>query len=170
MNTSVVFRLARGLQAAGLGVLRFNFRGVGQSQGGHDGQGGEELDLESALDHLQACFPDLELWAAGFSFGARTAAAHAVVDNRVRRVVLVALPVAAFDASFLPELTKPGLILMAEHDEFGNLSELESRFPDLHPELERDEIPGVEHFFKGQTKQLQERVRAYAVRSLGDST
>jgi len=166
MNNTVVFRTARGLEQAGLAVLRFDFRGVGASEGVHDGAGGEEEDLAAALDHLEGEFPGLELWAGGFSFGARTAASYARKDPRISRVILVALPVKAYDCSFVREIKKPGLVLMAGKDEFGTLSDLKQRFPDLHPGLETDEIPGVDHYFHGATTELSSRVRAYAQKSL----
>ncbi len=168
-DNSVVFRAARGLQLAGLAVLRFNFRGVGKSQGERDGRGGpdgEEGDLAAALDHLERELPGVELWAGGFSFGSRTAASLARNDARVARVILVALPVGAFDLSFIRELRKPGFILMAGKDEYGTLDVLKLRFPDLYPGLETDEIPDVNHYFHGATAELQSRVRAYAERVL----
>ncbi len=167
MSNSVVFRAARGLQLAGLAVLRFNFRGVGKSEGIHDGNGGEEGDLRAALDHLAKELPGVDLWAGGFSFGARTAASYSRKDDRVVRLVLVALPVGAFDLSFLPEVKKPGFVLMAQNDQFGTLETLQMRFPNLYAGLETDEIAGVDHFFQGKTDEVQERVRAYAARTIG---
>jgi alpha/beta superfamily hydrolase len=166
MNSSVVFRAARGLELAGLEVVRFNFRGVGTSDGTHDGSGGEQEDLRAVIDWLAARSSGRELWAGGFSFGSRVAAAMAAVDDRVRRVVLVALPVRAFDCSFIRDVRKPGLIVMAEQDEYGTRAELLDRYPDLHPALEVVEIAGTGHFFEGATQTLQETVRAWAERSL----
>jgi alpha/beta superfamily hydrolase len=166
MSSSVVFRAARGLELAGVQVLRFNFRGVGRSEGVHDGKGGEGEDLRAALDWLEERSQGLELWAGGFSFGSRTAALLAAEDQRIARVVLVAFPVAAFDCSFIREVRKPGLILMAENDEYGTRSQLLARYPDLHPDLEVVEIPGAGHFFEGATQAVQERVREWAERTL----
>lgn len=166
LNNNVVFRAARGLQQAGLAVLRFNFRGVQRSEGEHHGQGGEAEDLGAALDWLAARHPDLELWAGGFSFGARTAAQRAGTDARIRRVVLVALPVRKFDCAFLRAVRQPGLILMAENDEYGTLDELRAQFPDLPATWELDQVPGVGHFFEGATQAVSERVRAWSVRQL----
>jgi alpha/beta superfamily hydrolase len=166
MNSSVVFRAARGLQIAGIEVLRFNFRGVGRSEGAHDGHGGEGDDLRAAIGWIGARSPGAELWAGGFSFGSRTAAAVAAREARIARVVLIALPVKAFDCSFVREVRKPGIIVMAENDEFGNRAELLERFPDLLPELEVVEIAGTGHFFEGATQALQEIVRAWAERTL----
>ena len=90
LDSSVVFRVARGLQAAGLAVLRFNFRGVGASAGDLPGDGEAEADLSAALDWLGERLPGMPLWAAGYSFGARTAGGLAVRESRIERVILVA--------------------------------------------------------------------------------
>ncbi|MEE8467374.1 MAG: alpha/beta hydrolase, partial [Planctomycetota bacterium] len=76
MASNVVFRVARGLREAGLAVVRFNFRGVGESEGAPMGPGrledpsGEVDDLRAVLHWLGGEHPDLELWAGGYSFGA----------------------------------------------------------------------------------------------------
>src|SRR5208282_5872766 len=70
MHNKVVFRGAKSLHRAGLPVLRFNFRGVGLSEGQHDCGRGERDDVRSALDFLSAEFPGLPVVLAGFSFGA----------------------------------------------------------------------------------------------------
>ena len=165
MNNTVVFRTARGLAEAGLAVLRFNFRGVGRSGGVHDGRGGEEADLGAALDHLGQEFPGIELWSGGFSFGARTAASQARGDPRVARIVLVALPVRAYDCSFVREIRTPGLILMAGRDAFGTLADLKREFPERYSLLEADEIPDADHFFQRAGDEVQRRVRSYAQRA-----
>jgi alpha/beta superfamily hydrolase len=170
MNTTAVFRSARGLEEAGLAVLRFNFRGVGKSAGVHDGKGGEELDLAAAIDWMAAEFPGKELWAGGFSFGSRTLGSYAPKDARVKRILLVALPVRVFDCSFVRRITQPGMILMAEHDEFGTLSELRELFPDLPPRLVTEEIQGTNHYFVDRTQELQARVRRWAEESLANRT
>jgi len=166
MHNKVVFRAARGLQKAGLAVLRFNFRGVGRSAGEHGGGVGEVDDLGAALDWLHTRHSEAELWAGGFSFGSRIASMRAVTDTRIARLVLVALPVLAFDVSHVEEITQPGFILMAEKDEFGTLAELERRFPRALSQLETSEVPGVGHFFDDQTSEVQSRVQAYARRAL----
>jgi alpha/beta superfamily hydrolase len=166
LDNKVVFRAARGLQYAGLAVLRFNFRGVGRSDGHHDGHGGEALDLGAALDFMATRHPDLELWAGGFSFGSRTAIERATIDSRIVRLVLVAVPVSAFDVTALRDVKQPGFILMAENDQFGTLSELRRSFPDIERRFELSEIPGQGHFFDDTTQEVQARVRDYAERAL----
>lgn len=166
MDNKVVFRAGRGLQEAGLAVLRFNFRGVRRSEGQHDGKDGEVEDMGAALDWMQARYPDVEPWGGGFSFGARVAAQRAVSDTRIRRLILVALPVLAFDVSYITQVKQPGFILMAEKDEFGTLAELERRFPGVLARFETSEVPGVGHFFDDRTSEVQSRLQAYAQRVL----
>jgi len=165
MHNNVTFRIARALQGAGLAALRFNFRGAGASEGAHDGGPGEVDDAAAALDWLAERRPGLPLWAAGFSFGARTATLLATRDERVQRLICVALPCRAFDCSGLMAVRQPAYVLAAGEDQFGDLAELRARFPDLPRGIETDEIPGVDHFFRGATPELERRIRSYAERS-----
>ena len=167
MENNVVFRTARALQTAGLVVLRFNFRGTGESEGTHDGGPGEVEDARAALEWLGAQHPDLPLWAGGFSFGSRTTAALAAQDSRVACFVAVALPCLAFDCSVVLEVEQPGIVMMAGGDGFGTAAALAEMFPAWPGNLEVDEIPGVDHFFTGKTPELEARVRAWAGRMLG---
>lgn len=163
MNSNVVYRAARGLQEAGLAVLRFDFRGVRRSEGTHDGSGAEEGDLEAALAWLEDRFPGLPRWAAGFSFGARTTVGLlARRPELARRVLLIALPVRAYPCEAAAHLEAPGLVLMAGADEFGTRADLEARFPELASRMEVDELPDLDHFFTGGLELLQARVQAWA--------
>jgi len=166
LRSTPVFRAARGLALARVAALRFNFRGVGRSAGEPDGEGGEEGDLAAALDFLAGRFPGRELWAGGFSFGAWTAANLALRDTRIRRLVLVALPVEAYAVEPLRELRVPGLSISASGDVFGDLALLRERLPEWAGVLELEEIEGADHFFQRRTAELQERVRQYANRVL----
>ena len=162
MHNNVVFRIARGLQRAGLVVVRFNFRGVEESEGTHDGRGGEVEDARAVLGWLAEQHPGLPLWAAGFSFGSRTVAELSAGEPRVARLLCVALPCKAFDCSAILRVRQPGLVLQAGNDAFGNLADLRERLPDLPPAIQLDEIEGEEHFFRGATPELEARVRAWA--------
>ena len=162
LDNNVVFRIARGLQTAGLAALRFNFRGAGNSDGVHDGKGAEEEDARAALDHLQRERPGIPLWAAGFSFGSRTVASLARREPRIERLLLVALPCRAFDCSFIAELRTPAHLLMAGEDQYGTLRDLRERVPQLPGNVDVEEIEGVDHFFRGATPELERRVRSWA--------
>src|SRR5439155_19506310 len=87
MHNKVVYRMARALRRSGSVVLRFNFRGVGQSQGEHGHGKGELEDAGVLLDWLRARYPELPYAAAGFSFGSRIALRLGCSGAGVRRVI-----------------------------------------------------------------------------------
>lgn len=167
MRNTIVYRIARALRGAGLATLRFNFRGVGASEGVHDGEGAEEGDAAVALDFLAARHPGHELWAAGYSFGSRTVGRLATRDERIARLVLVAFPLAAYDCSFLRDVRQPGLLVFGGGDPFGTLTELAQLYPDCPERLEVEEIVGADHFFRGRTPILEALVHDYALRVTG---
>jgi alpha/beta superfamily hydrolase len=163
MRNAIVVRTARALRAAGMATLRFDFRGVEASEGVHDGEGAEEGDAAAGLDLLSERFPERPLWAAGYSFGARTVCGLALSDERIGRLVLVALPLAAYDCSFLADVRQPAFLLFAGGDEFGTLTELATELPDLPERFEVDQIEAADHFFRGRTAILEEKIRAHAL-------
>ena len=93
MHTKAVYQATKGLVRAGCAVLRFNFRGVGASEGSFTGGAGEKEDFTAALDYMHARYPDLPLWAAGFSFGSWIALETGAVDDRVTVLIGIAPPV-----------------------------------------------------------------------------
>lgn len=165
-RNTIVFRIARALRGNGLATLRFNFRGVEGSEGVHDGKGAEESDAAAGLDELERRHPGLPLWAAGYSFGARTVCGLASRDGRIQRLVLVALPVTRYACEEIDLVAQPGLLILGSQDQFGTRAELAERHPGLHSRMHVVEIDGADHFFRGRTPQLEETVRAYARRSL----
>ncbi len=169
MRNTVVFRTARALRSAGIATLRFNFRGVEGSEGSHDGNGAEELDMRAGLDWLEGELPGSPLWAAGFSFGSRTAIGLALKDERIRTLIAVAPPVRIYDVSDLMSVRQPGLILMGSLDEFGTLPELEEQFPNLPAGLETQEIEGADHLFRRRSPMVEACVEDFANRMLDRS-
>ena len=94
MHNKVVYRIARTFLEAGFAVLRFNFRGVGLSEGIHDEGRGEEDDLRAAMKFVNQRFPGAKLWLAGFSFGSAV-----VLRVACREIGVVGLVAAGFPAS-----------------------------------------------------------------------
>jgi len=170
MHSSVVYRVARGMSGAGLGTLRFNFRGVGTSAGVHDEGPGEADDMTSACEWLRGEYPGLSLWLAGFSFGARTALLCAQRDEGVERALLVALPVLAFECPGLDEVTVPTLVLQAENDDFGNHAAVHEQYPNLPGGVRTACVRGTDHFFEGRLDALEQLVGETAESWLEDPT
>ena len=165
MHNTIVFRTARALRAAGGATLRFNFRGVEGSEGEHDGDGSEEEDAAACLDHLENLYPGLPLWGAGYSFGSRTVGSLATRNSRMVRLILIALPVDAYDCDRVASVTQPTFCVWGSRDEFGTLRSFERRYPDHPLTIETLEIEGGDHFFRGRTPRLEEAVLDFARRS-----
>ena len=101
MHTKAVYRATKALAGLGCAVLRFNFRGVGQSQGTFDNAVGELDDFGAGLDFMASRYPGADLWAAGFSFGAYVALTAGDRDDRVSTLIGIAPALHMYDFSGL---------------------------------------------------------------------
>ncbi|AKJ27605.1 alpha/beta hydrolase [Caldimonas brevitalea] len=153
MDNKVVQTLARAFVASGWRAVRFNFRGIGASQGVWDAGRGEIDDMLTAVARHQRDGEALAL--AGFSFGAYVAsqAAARIGHERVRRLVLVGPATGNFEVAAVPEHT---LVIHGEQDDVVPLSAtLDWARPQHLPVVV---IPGVGHFFHGQLPLLKNLV------------
>ncbi|MGB6899529.1 MAG: alpha/beta hydrolase [Candidatus Acidiferrum sp.] len=101
MHNKVVYQAAKSLDALGLPVLRFNFRGTGLSEGKHDRGEGERGDVRAALDFLAGEFPNTPLLVCGFSFGCWVGLRVGCEDARVKLLIGLGAPVNNADFSYL---------------------------------------------------------------------
>jgi alpha/beta superfamily hydrolase len=157
MDNKVVQTLARAFVQAGWSTVRFNFRGVGGSEGVHDEGRGELADM-LALVAAQAAQGPLAI--AGFSFGAFVAAGavHALVGSRpIEKVVLVGTAAARFQVpAVAPELHDATLVIHGEQDDTVALSAvMDWARPQSLPVTV---VPGGAHFFHGQLPLLKNLV------------
>jgi alpha/beta superfamily hydrolase len=146
LHNKVVFRSARALTRAGYATLRFNFRGVGVSEGRYDQGVGEVGDFRAALDEAERR-GGLPIIAGGFSFGAAVALRAIAGDGRVAALIAAGLPL---DPRFLgpPELPRPSvpaLFVTGEGDTFGPPATLRDF---LGESGEVVIVPGADHFFQ----------------------
>jgi alpha/beta superfamily hydrolase len=163
MHFKVVFRAAKALQNQGIAALRFNFRGVGRSDGTHDGGVGEQEDVRAALSELTRRQPGLPLLLGGFSFGSAMTAKVAAGDERVKAVLILGFPITRLDSTAdLAEVRQPRLFVQGSEDEFGPGSAIRKLVSSL-PEPKRLEvIEGADHFFTGRLDELQAPIEAWA--------
>ena len=164
MHTKAVYRSAQGLNDAGLAALRFNFRGVGTSTGSHDDGIGEQDDLRTALDWLEAEYPNLPLVVGGFSFGSMVGLSVGVEDDRVVSLLGLGLPVDLddrYDYGYLAETDKPVLVVQGENDEFGRGDQIAATLALLGGHITLVRIPGTDHFFTDRFDELRTAVRGY---------
>lgn len=155
LHNKVAYMLARSFVQLGVPALRFNFRGVGKSEGLHDNAVGETDDALAGLDWLQARWPQADLWLAGFSFGAQIAL-QAVTQRPVRRLVTVAPPVARFKTQLtrLPECD--WLLVQGDADDVVNPAEVIAWAQALATPPQLAVLPGAGHFFHGRLNDLRD--------------
>ncbi len=166
MHNKVVFRAAAGLVDAGLVTMRFNFRGVGASDGVHDGKA-EVEDVRDALDYLSAEYPGLPITLAGFSFGSRIGNEVGITDDRVVRLISIGTPVDKYDDfDFFLNARKPVLFVHGDRDEFGaleNVRMLASRVAE-NTKSELISFENCGHFFDHHLNELRSAVRDWVVK------
>lgn len=163
MHFKVVFRAAKALQSQGLAALRFNFRGVGLSQGAYDDGRGEQDDVRAALDEVERRFPGLPLVLGGFSFGSTMALRVAARDARVRAVFALGVPVSMVtEGDVIPALTVPRLFVQGDRDPFGTGDTVRALVGDVPRPSQLTVIPESDHFFTGHLDALQETIAAWA--------
>jgi len=160
MLNNVVESIISAYQQKGFTTLRFNFRGVGLSEGIH-GQGvGEQEDVRAALAYLsQRGKSALDL--AGYSFGAWVNAMGLESFDQVKRLVMVSPPVAVIDFSFLKLNPKIKLIISGSNDDIAPPSMIEGMLPAWNPEAEFRVIHGIDHFYWGGTKEVEETIKNF---------
>ena len=124
MENKVTQTLARTFVTLGYATARFNFRGVGKSQGVFDNGVGELSDAASALDWVQQIHPEAEVtWIAGFSFGAWIGMQLLMRRPEARGFISIAPPANMYDFSFLAPCPASGIIIQGEADSLFPLSE-----------------------------------------------
>lgn len=161
MHNKVVYQAAKSLDALGLAVLRFNFRGAGLSAGVHDRGLGERDDVRAAIEFLAAEYPEVPLLLAGFSFGAWVGLRVACEDARVRDLIGLGIPVNKCDFSYLQNCPKPKLFVHGANDEHGALQKVEALIPTLPEEKKLVVVPEADHFFAGRLDQLDRAITGW---------
>ena len=161
MHTKAVFQGTKGLVRIGCAVLRFNFRGVGKSEGAFDEGRGERDDFRAALDFMSAKYPGVPLWAAGFSFGSNVALETGAVDDRVSALIGIAPPVTREHYDFTNTLAsaKPKFFVQGSEDELCPLEGMWAFYGKLQEPKELVVIDGADHLFTGQTEEVGEALQ-----------
>jgi alpha/beta superfamily hydrolase len=162
MHTKAVYQGAKGLARIGCVVLRFNFRGVGRSEGTFDQGEGEVADFRAALAYMSDRYPGVPLWSAGFSFGAWVALETGATDDRVAVLIGIAPPVAtsvsgmAYEFPYTLASTKPKFFVQGEADEVCPIEGMWAFYARLHEPKELVVIDGADHLFEGRTQEVGE--------------
>lgn len=166
MNNKVVYAIYHAFVRRGFSSLRFNFRGVGRSQGTFARGEGELSDAAAALDWLQGYNRNAsQCWIAGFSFGAWIAMQLLMRRPEITGFISIAPPANMHDFSFLAPCPASGVIVHGEADELVPhelTGELVDKLRTQRTiEIDYRLVPGANHFFHGMIDELTGEVEAY---------
>jgi len=166
MNNKVVYHLYHVFARRGFGVLRFNFRGVGRSQGEFDNGAGELSDAAAALDWLQTFNKDAPAcWVAGFSFGAWIGMQLLMRRPEIEGFISISPPANMYDFSFLAPCPSSGLIVQGTADDVVPPAPVQKLADKLQAqraiEVQFEAVEGANHFFEGQLPEMVKRVEDY---------
>jgi len=166
MNNPVAVQLYHLFMKRGFSTLRFNFRGVGRSQGEFDGGIGELADAATALDWLQSTNPTAsQCWVAGYSFGAWVSMQLLMRRPETDGFITVSPPANMYDFSFLAPCPASGLFLHGAADTVVPHAEVERVVTKLRSQkgivIDYDLIDGASHFWAENLPDVEQRVGAY---------
>ena len=172
MNSPVVTAIARALAKAEIAALRFNFRGVGNSQGAYDQGAGEAEDAAAAvaLLTLDGRVRAGRVGIAGYSFGAGMALETAASDGLVQAVASVACPTAPFTTFGAVEMVAPKLLVCGDQDHdfpVGQFVFLAKRYTDPK---QVEVLYGADHFFRGHEGDVAALTTEFFARWLAPGT
>ena len=178
MNNRVVYNLHYAFHNMGFTVMRFNFRGVGRSQGEFDQGIGELSDAASALDYLQAMNPNSKhCWVAGFSFGAWIGMQLLMRRPEITGFISVAPQANVYDFSFLAPCPSSGLIVNGTADRVAPPKDTHNLVGKLREQkgitITHEEIEGADHFFRddeAHMKPMIDLVQGYVRRRLTETS
>lgn len=160
MDNKVVYTLAKTLNALGVGVIRFNFRGVGKSTGEYADGDGETQDLQTVTAWLHTEYAPRQLWLAGYSFGGYIAL-RAQQLLKAERLILIAPAVERF--ADMPKVTIPTLVIQGSRDEVLSVDTVTAWVQEQVPYCQLVEIAQADHFFHGQLTELQRIIETWLV-------
>jgi alpha/beta superfamily hydrolase len=161
MEVPVIVATARELAHRGMFALRFNFRGVGRSEGSFGEGIGEVADVEGAVDFLRgrSDVDESRLYLMGYSFGAAVGLRHCEEDSGVSAIAALCLPLGSMsllplDQAFWRDWRKPKLFLAGTRDEICPLSDLRDLVDQLPEPKELIVLEGADHFLWGREQEV----------------
>ncbi|MGY9054063.1 MAG: alpha/beta hydrolase [Alphaproteobacteria bacterium] len=173
MNNRVVYELFQIFKKRNFSVLRFNFRGVGRSQGAYSRGEGELSDAAAALDWMQTLKPDAkDVWVAGYSFGAWIGMQLLMRRPEIGGFFSIGAPANLYDFTFLAPCPSSGLFLHAGQDEIVQEDAVKKLVEKLRAQrgiaIDYERIPGATHTFGNHLEQMNKSVEKYLDKRLAE--
>ena len=168
MDNNVVNSLCDTLTQASFVSLKFNFRGVGGSEGEFNHGIGEQEDVNAAISFVATIKGvDIErIGLAGYSAGASFALPVGAKDGRIKALAAISPPLSMFDFDFLKGCTKPKLLISGDRDNFNSPTQFLKFCQNLPEPTEYEIIEGVDHFWWSYEFVLAAKVSAFFARTL----
>ncbi|MDC0190160.1 alpha/beta hydrolase [Rhodospirillales bacterium] len=171
MNNRVVFIMFNNFVERGFSVLRFNFRGVGRSQGTFDNGVGELSDAAYAFDWMQQFNSNSPFcWIGGYSFGALISMQLMMRRPEIEGFVSISPPAGTEDFSFLAPCPSSGLIIHGDKDAHISLDAVKKLSQKLDGQknisVNLSIVRGADHFYKDNMDNLSKEVASYLDKSL----
>jgi len=163
MMNNVVEALCLAYNECGYSSLRFNFRGVGQSEGYYDNGDGEQKDMEAAIQYLAGSGIE-KIDLAGYSFGSWVIARGAKTYGKINRIVMVSPPVDLFDYSSMHNNREIRLIIAGSEDNIADWRSIEKIMPLWNPDARLEVIKGADHFYWGKTNDIRKIIKDFITR------
>tara|TARA_R110000868_G_scaffold190862_1_gene434855 strand:+ start:155352 stop:155990 length:639 start_codon:yes stop_codon:yes gene_type:complete len=168
MNNKVTYRMFESFARCGFHVLRFNFRGVGNSEGVFDNGVGETNDAGAALDWLHAQHPHAkQIWVSGFSFGSWVMLQFLMRRPDIHRFIAVSTPAGNYDHSFFSPCPTSGMFLVGTNDEITPYEDVEAMLKKTarqkETKLHYSKIEGADHFYSNHQDELSKRLCQYII-------
>jgi alpha/beta superfamily hydrolase len=168
MDNNVVYILSETLTQASLASFKFNFRGVGGSQGEFSQGIGEQEDVEAAISFISTVkeVDSKRIGLAGYSAGAGFALPIGLNDVRIRALAAISPPFSMFNFDFLKDCPKPKLLISGSRDNFTPADQFLEFCQNLPEPKEYESIEGADHFWWGYESSLAAKVTAFFTRVL----
>ena len=160
MHNKVAHTLARAFVRVGFSSLRFNFRGIGKSDGEYDEGRGELQDALAAIEWMRNRGANSPIWIAGFSFGAAIAI-RAAIETEAAGLISIAPAVTRFANGLDSQPDCPWLIIQGDQDELVDIDETVEWVNGLGPGPELTVFPQTSHFFHGKLVLLRKAIESF---------
>ena len=164
MHNNVVKAVAHAYREQGYSTLRFNFRGVGLSEGDYDNGNGEKEDVHSALQCLTK-LGKTKIDLAGYSFGSWVNALGIEAFKEAERLIMVSPPVDFIDFGFLKFNPKIQLIICGTLDDIAGYRNVERMLPSWNDKATFYVIEGADHFYLGYEDEMKRIIGEFLRRS-----
>ncbi len=163
MLNNIVAAICQALSQHSIAAFRFNFRGVGNSEGEFGGGIAEQEDVKAALDFLLST-PDIDterIGLAGYSFGASVALPVALQDERIGRLALVSPALSDSGWEQLKGYHKAKLLIVGDADSFIPLERFQQYTKDTADPKQYQVVSGADHFWQGYEEELAQKVTRF---------